>query len=74
MQYKNPVDIELVNAANEAHEVLSYVCERLGVSQDSGLVLRLKNATEMARVEMTLQAEADRNDIVSPLDPPGSMD
>lgn len=74
MQYKNPIDIELVNAASEAYDVLMNLCERIGVNVNTGIPLRLKSAVDTARTEMQHWEELDRTDLVSAVTPPVSMD
>lgn len=75
MQYRNSIDIELVQAASAMYDSLVRVCENLEMSPDRSVaMLRLKNAVYRARTEMQLQEEEDKGDLVAPLAPPTSMD
>jgi hypothetical protein len=73
MQHKNPTDIELVNACEEAYGFFVKLSESMGISCDYGVPLRLKNALYSARAEMQLQEDEENSSIVSTV-PPSSMD
>jgi hypothetical protein len=74
MQPKNPTDLELIAACQEAHEVLSRIAEYMRVPSDHGTLVRLDRAITAARTEIEMMEKADGIDLLSPLDPPGSND
>lgn len=74
MQYKNPIDIELVAASCEAYEVLVRILEYIGASPDTGVALRLKNALHPAKTQMQVEEEVAREDFSNVETMPVSMD
>lgn len=75
MQYKNPIDNELINSAEAVCVSLQRMFELYDMpQQNTGMVSRLRDALDNARVEMQLQAEAMRDDFVMPTEPPSSND
>lgn len=75
MQYKNPVDKELVLASEEAYNTMVKLAEFLGVAHtDWPALQRLGNAMENAKTEMQFQEEEDRTDFLTTTNPPSSND
>lgn len=74
MQYKNPIDIDLVQAAEDMVEGVQYALEQLGApATSSTIMLRLKNAAYNARTEMQAERQMMEADLVQEA-PPTSMD
>ncbi len=74
MQYKNPTDIELINAAEAMCVSIENMCIALEVDPvNLGTFMRLRKAMSAARTEMQAQEDLDTSDIVE-ISPPLSMD
>lgn len=74
MQYKNPVDAELVQASAEAYKALAAICAYIGMEPEAELLTRLKGAVTAADVQMRMQAETEGTEYISPVAPPVSME